>query len=186
VVGELKIKRAFMKKKTLIIPFEKIISSIHLIRNKKIILDTDLAILYGVETKVLKQAVRRNFERFPDDFLIEITKSEFDSLRSQNVTLKRGRHSKYLPFAFSEQGIAMLSSVLKSPQAIEVNIAIMRAFVKIRETLESNQNISNKLKELEKLTNERLNSQEEKIRIIFRTIRELIVEEKTSNKRIGF
>ncbi|MCF6270173.1 MAG: ORF6N domain-containing protein [Melioribacteraceae bacterium] len=175
-----------MKSRTSIIPFEKIIYSIHLVRKKKIILDSDLAKLYGVETRVLKQAVRRNIERFPDDFLIEITKNEFDSLRSQNVTLKRGKHSKYLPFAFTEQGVAMLSSVLKSPQAIEVNIAIMRAFVKIRETLESNQNISNKLNELEKITNERLSSQEEKIKIIFNTIRELVLEEKPSSKKMGF
>ncbi len=157
-----------------------------MVRNKRIILDSDIARLYGVETKVLKQAVRRNIERFPSDFLIQLSKEEYNSLRSQNVTLKRGEHSKYLPFAFTEQGVAMLSSVLRTPQAIEVNISIMRAFVKIRETLESNQDISNKLKELEKSTNERLSSQEDKIGIIFNTIRELIVEEKSNKKKIGF
>jgi phage regulator Rha-like protein len=165
---------------------KKIVYFIQLVRNKRIILDSDIARLYGVETKVLKQAVRRNIERFPSDFLIQLSKEEYNSLRSQNVTLKRGEHSKYLPFAFTEQGVAMLSSVLRTPQAIEVNISIMRAFVKIRETLESNQDISNKLKELEKSTNERLSSQEDKIGIIFNTIRELIVEEKSNKKKIGF
>ena len=92
------------------------------IRGQKVMLDRDLAELYGVKTKVLKQAVRRNIKRFPDDFMFELTEEENSALRSQFVTLKRGQHSKYLPFAFTEQGVAMLSSVLNSERAIEVNI----------------------------------------------------------------
>jgi hypothetical protein len=101
-----------------LVPIELIASKIYLIRGIKVMLDRDLAELYGVETKVLKQAVRRNIDRFPDDFMFELTKGENQSLRSQNVTLKRGQHSKYLPFAFTEQGVAMLSSVLNSDRAI--------------------------------------------------------------------
>ncbi len=105
------------------------------IRGYKVMLDFDLAELYEIETKALKQAVRRNIERFPDDFMFELTREEYLSLRSQIVTLEKGkgRHSKYLPFAFTEQGVAMLSSVLNSYKAIQVNITIMRAFVNIRQ-----------------------------------------------------
>ena len=100
---------------TSIISTESIVNKIVFLRGEKVLLDHDLAELYGVETKVLKQAVRRNIKRFPDDFMFELTKEENQSLRSQNVTLKRGRHSKYSPFAFTEQGVAMLSGVLNSP-----------------------------------------------------------------------
>lgn len=113
---------------------------IYEIRGQKVMLDRDLAEMYQVATKVLKQTVRRNIDRFPDDFMFEITKSEYDSLRSQIVTLNeneetsaRGKHSKYLPFAFTEQGVAMLSSVLRSDTAIKMNISIMRAFVAVRQ-----------------------------------------------------
>ena len=115
---------------------EVIKSKIIEIRGCKVMLDFDLALLYNVETRVLKQAVRRNHNRFPEDFMFELTKIELNSLRSQIVTLKnngRGQHSKYLPFAFTEQGIAMLSSVLNSEKAIEVNISIIRAFVTMRQ-----------------------------------------------------
>lgn len=100
-----------------------------MIRNEKVLLDKDLAELYKVEVKQLKRAVRRNRERFPSDFIFIITRNEYNSLRSQFGTLKRGEHSKYLPYAFTEQGVAMLSSVLNSTRAVQVNIAIMRAFV---------------------------------------------------------
>ncbi len=105
------------------------------IRGCKVMLDFDLALLYNVETRVLKQAVRRNHNRFPEDFMFELTKIEYDSLRSQIASLKngRGQHLKYLPFAFTEQGIAMLSSILNSEKAIEVNISIIRAFVTMRQ-----------------------------------------------------
>lgn len=105
-------------------------NKVYTLRGCKIMLDFDLAELYEIETKVLKQAVRRNIERFPDDFMFELTKEEYGFLRSQIVTLEKGkgRYSKYLPFAFTEQGVAMLSSVLNSYKAIQVNITIMRAF----------------------------------------------------------
>ncbi len=108
---------------------------IHEIRGQKVMLDFDLALLYEVDTKVFKQSVRRNINRFPEDFMFELTKEEYNSLRSQIVTLKngRGQHSKYTPFAFTEQGIAMLSSVLNSEKAIKINISIIRAFVTFRQ-----------------------------------------------------
>ena len=116
-----------------IVPIEKIESKIYTIRNQKVLLDRDLAELYGVATKILNQTVKRNIKRFPEDFMFRLNKSEFDSLRSQIVTLKeRGKHPKYLPFAFTENGVAMLSSVLNSEKAIQVNIQIMRVFTKLR------------------------------------------------------
>ncbi|MCF8246375.1 MAG: ORF6N domain-containing protein [Saprospiraceae bacterium] len=127
---------------------------IHEIRGMKVMLDADLAEMYGIETKVLKQAVRRNLQRFPPDFMFELTKSEFKSLRSQIVTLEkegsqRGKYSKYLPFVFTEQGVAMLSSVLNSEKAIAVNIAIMRAFVAIRRYALTYTELALRLDELE-------------------------------------
>ena len=117
-----------------IIPIEKIESKIYTIRNQKVLFDRDLAELYGVETKNLVQAVKRNISRFPDDFMLQLSKNEFDSLRSQFVTSKKGGRT-YLPYAFTENGIAMLSSVLNSEKAIQVNIQIMRVFTKLRSML---------------------------------------------------
>ncbi len=110
-------------------------SKIHLLRGQRVMLDFDLAEFYGIETKKLKQAVRRNLDRFPADFLFELTREEYQFLRSQIVTLEtgRGQYTKFNPFAFTEQGVAMLSSVLNSPKAIQINIAIMRAFVAVRQ-----------------------------------------------------
>ena len=122
---------------------------IHIIRDQKVILDFDLALLYEIETKVLKQAVRRNTERFPEDFMFELTKNEFDNLRSQIVTSSYGGR-RYMPFAFTEQGVAMLSSVLKSKKAIEINIAIMRTFVVLRNSILSLEEISIRITEVEK------------------------------------
>ncbi len=124
---------------------EKITGLNHFIRGEKVILDMDLARLYEVPTKVLKQVVRRNLVRFPVDFLFELTDNEADSLRSQFVTLKRGQHLKYLPFAFTEQGVAMLSSVLNSERAITINIANMRAFVQMRKLLETHRDLALKI-----------------------------------------
>ena len=107
---------------TTLVPIELIASKIYLIRSSKIMLDRDLAELYNVETKQLKRAVRRNINRFPEDFMFQLTKEEYRSLRSQFGTLKRGAHSKYTPMAFTEQGVAMLSSVLRSKRAVQVNI----------------------------------------------------------------
>jgi hypothetical protein len=120
-----------------LIPIESIISKIVFLRDLKVILDCYLAELYGVETKQLKRAVRRNINRFLKDFMFQLSKKEYQSLRSQFGTLKRGAHAKYLPMAFTEQGVAMLSSVLNSERAIEVNISIMRAFVHLRKMIAS-------------------------------------------------
>lgn len=177
-----------------------IINFIYYLRGQKVMLDRDLAQLYGIETKQLKRAVKRNITRFPFDFMFELTEEENISLRSQNGTLKkmkeqvtsqnnfsfRGKHSKYLPYAFTEQGVAMLSSVLNSDRAVQVNIAIMRAFVKIREIAYSNKELSEKISELEKLTNERLNKQDKKIQLIFDAIKKLMKEESKTKNTMGF
>jgi hypothetical protein len=156
------------------------------IRGQNVMLDFDLAELYEVETRVLKQAVRRNIERFPEDFLFELTKEEYDSLRSQIVTLEtgRGKHSKYNPFAFTEQGVAMLSGVLKSTKAIQVNIAIMRAFVFMRQYALSHKDLTEKLKEIE-------TKYDKNFEDIYQAINYLIGEKEQeldlkNRKRIGF
>jgi hypothetical protein len=168
-----------MDKSISIVSVGKIEQLIYLIRGNKVILDSDLANLYGVETRILKQAVRRNRKRFPDDFMFELTKEEDNSLRSQNVILKRGKHSKYLPFAFTEQGVAMLSSVLNSERAITVNIEIMRAFVRLREILSTHKDLKRKLIALEK-------KYDEQFQVVFEAIDVLMKEEKKPKQRIGF
>ena len=167
---------------TSIIPVESIVSKIVFLRGEKVLLDRYLSGLYGVETKVLKQAVRRNIKRFPDDFMFELTKEENLSLRSQNVTFKRGQHSKYLPFAFTEQGVAMLSSILNSDRAIEVNIAIMRAFVQLRKMIASHDELAQKLSELEK----HLKNHDDQIQTIFEAIQQLMAPPETKKMKIGF
>src|SRR5262249_34160001 len=134
-----------------LVPTEEITRAILLLRGHRVLLDEYLAALYGVETKVLVQAVKRNAARFPEDFMIQLTAPEWAALRSQFVTLKsgRGQHRKYRPYAFTEQGVAMLSSVLRSPRAIFVNIEIMRAFVRMREMLASNRELAKRLDQLE-------------------------------------
>ena len=122
---------------------------IHEIRGENVMFDFDLAEIYGVETRVLKQAVRRNMERFPEDFMFEISKEEFENLRSQSVITSQHGGTRYMPFAFTEQGVAMLSGVLKSKTAVTVNISIMRAFVMIRKFALSHKELSEKLSELE-------------------------------------
>lgn len=168
-----------MDKSISIASVSKIEQLIYLIRGNKVILDSDLANLYGVETRILKQAVRRNRNRFPDDFMFELTKEEDNSLRSQNVILKRGKHSKYLPFAFTEQGVAMLSSVLNSERAISVNIEIMRAFVRLREILSTHKDLRRKLLALEK-------KYDEQFQVVFEAINVLMKEEEKPKQRIGF
>jgi len=164
---------------TELVPIELIASKIYLIRGIKVMLDRDLAELYGVETKVLKQAVRRNIDRFPSDFMFELTKGENQSLRSQNVTLKRGQHSKYLPFAFTEHGVLMLSSVLNSERAVQVNIQIMRTFTKLREALLDNKDLRKELEKLKQLT-------EERFRIVFETLDQLLTIESKPKKKTGY
>ena len=158
---------------------------IYEIRGRKIILDYDLAKLYETETKVLKQSVRRNLERFPSDFMFEITREEYNSLRSQFVTLEsigRGKYSKYQPFAFTEQGVAMLSSVLNNKYAVQVNISIMRAFVAIRQYALNYSELNRKLDEYMKHTDMRLDDMCEVLDELINQKREF---EKPSNP-IGF
>lgn len=165
-----------------LVPMEAITAKIYLLRNQKVMLDRDLAELYGVETRALKQAVRRNIRRFPEDFMFELTQEEEDSLRSQTVTLKgRGQHSKYLSFAFTEQGVAMLSSVLKSERAIEVNIAIMRTFVQMRQMLvtHAHADLRRKIEEME-------SKYDEQFQIVFEAIRQLLADDEKSKPKIGF
>jgi hypothetical protein len=146
-------------------------------------LDRDLAALYGVATKRLNEQVRRNLARFPDDFMFQLDAEEAEVLRSQSATIKlgRGQHRKYRPYAFTEQGVAMLSSVLNSDRAIEVNIAIMRAFVRLREMLASNKDLARKLDALEK-------KYDAQFRVVFDAIRQLMAPptEDQKKRRIGF
>lgn len=128
---------------------DAILSKILYIRGQKVILDHDLAGLYGVETKRLKEQVKRNIDRFPGDFMFELTKDEFVALWSQNATSKRGG-SRYAPMAFTEQGVAMLASVLNSPRAIQVNIQIVRAFVNLRQMISTHDDLRNKIESMEK------------------------------------
>jgi hypothetical protein len=152
------------------------------IRGRRVMLDADLAELYGVTTGALNQAIKRNAERFPKDFMFRLSREEADSLRSQFVILKeagRGKHRKYLPFAFTEQGVSMLSGVLNSPRAIQVNIAIMRAFVRMRQMLFSHEELARKVDALEK-------KYDAQFRIVFDAIRALMEPPKPSGRRIGF
>lgn len=166
-IGDLNIKKMKKKEENSLIPDEIITNKIYLIRNQKVMLDSHLAELYQVETKLLKRQVRRNIERFPEDFMFELSKEEYESLRSQFGTLKRGEHSKYLPMAFSEQGVAMLSSVLNSDSAIVVNIRIIRIFTKMRDLLSDNLNLRLEVEEIKK----KLNNHDKNIELVFRSLR---------------
>ena len=169
---------------------EAIISKIYLIRGRKVMLDYDLAEMYAVETKQLKRQVRRNLERFPADFMFELTFEEYEALRSQIGTIKRGEHSKYAPMAFTEQGVAMLSSVLNSPTAIRVNIQIIRVFTKIREMLSTHKDILVKLERIEKellKQGVRMNEHEGDIQAIFQVLKKLVeAPAETPRPRVGF
>ena len=163
-----------------IVPIERIEKRIYLFRGKKVMIDSHLAELYGVQTKVLVQAVKRNINRFPEDFMFQITKDEFDVLRSQIVTSNERRGGRrYLPYTFTEQGIAMLSSVLHSERAILVNIQIMRAFVRLREIILSHKELAKKLEVLEK----RYDAQ---FKVVFDAIRQLMTPPEKPRRKIGF
>jgi len=170
-----------MGNKKSLIPVDRIEKAILLIRKQKVMLDADLAELYGVETRVLVQAVKRNTERFPEDFMFQLSKEEVDFLRSQIVTLKKGRgqHSKYLSYAFTEQGVAMLSSVLRSQRAIQVNIEIMRAFIRLRQMLASHVELARKLDALEK-------KYDAQFKQVFEAIRRLMASPEPKRRPIGF
>ncbi|MGC2061771.1 MAG: ORF6N domain-containing protein [Thermodesulfovibrionales bacterium] len=165
-----------------LIPAEIIERKIYLIRGHKVMLDSDLAELYGVETKRLNEQVHRNPKRFPDDFMFQLSEEEAESLRSHFATLKsgRGKHRKYLPYAFTEQGVAMLSSVLNSDRAIEVNVQIMRAFVKLRELIATHKDLARKLAGIEK-------KYDSQFKVVFDAIRQLMAPPSTKMKVItGF
>lgn len=155
-----------------------ILDRIYLIRGEKVMLDKDIAALFEVETKVLKQAVRRNINRFPSDFMFELTEIESENLRSQFVTSSSHGGDRYRSFAFTEQGIAMLSSVLRSEKAILVNISIMRAFVKMRRYIEGYKELSGKIVELE-------SKFDKQFAIVFKLLKQFIKEE-TQREPIGY
>ena len=167
------------KTKEALIPQETIESKIFSIRGKRVMLDRDLAVLYGVETKYLKRQVNRNIERFPDDFMFQLTGEEYKSLRYQFGTLKRGEHAKYFPYAFTEQGVAMLSSVLKSKRAIQVNIQIMRAFIKLKEMLSTHKDLKQKVEKMEK-------KYDYQFKIVFDAIKQLLEPPVVPKGKIGF
>jgi hypothetical protein len=164
-----------------IIPVERIERAILMLRGLKVILDGDLAALYGVPVKVLNQSVKRNIGRFPEDFMFQLSETEYVNLRSQIVTSSLPGYGgrRFLPYAFTEQGVAMLSSVLRSPRAVQVNIEIMRAFVRLRQMLQSNAVLARKLASLEKKYDARF-------KIVFDAIRALMTPPARPKRRIGF
>jgi hypothetical protein len=161
-----------------LIPVEIIEKKILLLRGEKVMLDADLAELYAVPTKRLNEQVRRNLRRFPSDFMFQLTAEEAGFLRSQIATSRRGGR-RYLPYAFTEQGVAMLSSVLNSERAIEVNILIMRAFVRLREMIASHKDLAKRLDDLEK-------KYDAQFKVVFDAIRELMRPPAKSKRKIGF
>jgi len=163
---------------TRLIPVEVIEKKIYLIRSEKVMLSTDLAVLYGVEPRVLVQAVKRNIKRFPEDFMFQLSNSEFNNLRSQIVTSSWGGR-RYPPYAFTEQGVAMLSSVLRSKRAIAVNIAIMRTFVKLRQILATNDLLRRKIESMER-------KYEEQFKLVFKVLSEMVMVEPKPKSQIGF
>ena len=171
------------QKNDLMLPDEIIMTKIYLIKEQKVMLDKDLAELYGVETKALKQQVKRNIERFPVDFMFELSQEEFANLRSQIVTSSWGG-TRYPPMVFTEQGVAMLSSVLRSEQAIKVNIQIMRIFTRIREMLTNNLSIKLEIEEIKK----KLANQDKNIELVFNYLDELIEKHNNPQPRrsIGY
>ena len=165
-----------------LVPVERIERAIHSIRGEKVMLDSDLAELYGVETKVLNQAVKRNVARFPADFMFQLTQAEYDDLvrlRSQFVTLKRGEHRKYLPYAFTEHGALMLANVLNSERAAQTSVQVVRAFVRLRQMLASNAELARKLEAMEKKYDRRF-------KVVFDAIRQLMSPPEHKRREIGF
>lgn len=162
----------------ILLPAEIIEKRIYLIRNQKVMLDFHLAALYEVDTKILKRSVRRNIDRFPEDFMFEINQEELENLRSHFGTSRWGG-IRYAPFAFTEQGVAMLSSVLKSKKAVSVNIEIMRAFVKLRELMLTHKDLARKLESLEK-------KYDSQFKTVFDAIKQLMTPLHVRKTKIGF
>src|SRR3990167_311510 len=166
-----------------LVPQERIVDKIYLIRGKKVMLDRDLAELYQVETRSLNQAVKRNTDRFPDDFMFQVSEKEYIFLRSQFVILEgKGKYPKYLPYVFTEQGIAMLSSVLKSKIAIQINIQIIRTFTRLRELMSTNEMLRHKIESIER----KQESYDKSLAGIFQLIEKLVEEETQPKPEIGF
>lgn len=169
--------------KSIVIPDEVVISKIYLIRGQKVMIDRDLSELYGVETRVLKQAVRRNIERFPEDFMFEMNKEEFDQWREENITASEDKQGlRYAPFCFTEQGVTMLSCVLNSKRAIEVNIQVIRIFTRLREMVLTHKDILLKLEQLER----KAMRQDGDIKLIFKYLKELLNPKTEPMRRIGY
>ena len=167
-----------------LIPLERVERSILILRGHRVILDSDLAALYGVETRRLNEQVRRNIDRFPDDFAFALTEEEYAALRSQFAILKtgRGEHRKYLPRAFTEHGALMAASVLNSPKAVEMSIFVVRAFIRLRQILASNRQLAAKLNELE----QRVATHDKSIVSLFQTVRSLMAAPEKPKRKIGF
>ncbi len=167
-----------------IIPIEAIQQKILMIRGHRVMLDTDLADLYGVTVKRLNEQVKRNFNRFPLDFMFRLNEKEYQSLRSQNATLKigRGHHRKYLPYVFTEHGTIMLANVLSSPISVQASIQVVRAFVKLRQILSTHKELAYKLIELER----KIEKHDEEICTIFEAIRQLMSPPEKNRPKIGF
>ena len=163
-----------------ILPDEVIIKKIHFFRNHKVILDKDLAEMYGVETRVLKQAVRRNINRFPKRYMFELTAEEASTSRSQIVTLKRGENLKYLPYAFTEHGVLMLANVLKSKSAIEVSMRIIDVFILLREQIEIHEELRHEIEVIK----QKVNNQSKNIELVFQYLDELIEKRENPTPRI--
>jgi hypothetical protein len=170
-----------MKKPFAVIPVERIQRSIYLVRGQKVMLDAHLALLYDVETRVLNQAVKRNRERFPGDFMFKLTREEILGMSQTVISLPALKFSKQV-HVFTEQGVAMLSGVLNSPRAVQVNIAIMRAFVQLRQVLSGHAELARKFAELER----RITGHDEAIRSLFAAIRQLMAPPKKPRREIGF
>jgi len=169
-----------MDEKMINISIERIEQAIFLIRGQKVLLDADLAQLYGVETKILNKAVKRNLDRFPEDFMFQLTAEEAENLRFQIGTSKKQRGGRrYLPYAFTEQGVAMLSGVLNSPRAVKVNVEIMRAFVRLRQLMATHTDLARKLTALEQ-------KYDKQFKVVFDAIRALMTPPAKPRKKIGF
>jgi hypothetical protein len=169
-----------VNEKMIKISIEWIEQAIFLIRGQKVLIDADLAQLYGVETKILNKAVKRNLDRFPEDFMFQLTAEESKNLRFQFGTSKKQRGGRrYLPYAFTEQGVAMLSGVLNSPRAVKVNVEIMRAFVRLRQLLATHTDLERKLSALEQ-------KYDEQFKVVFDAIRALMTPPEKTRKKIGF
>ena len=169
-----------------IVPMESIAQAILVLRGQKVILDADLARLYGVETRVLNQAIKRNLDRFPPDFAFQLNRKEFANLKSQNVISSGYGGRRKLPLAFTEHGAVMAASVLNTPRAVEVSVYVVRAFVRLREILATHEDLWLKLRELEEHLEARLDAHDDQIGLLMEAIRALMAPLEESDRRIGF